>query len=74
MIAQPQCDGWRRIVHEFTALGVWALATYAFLSLVSHDTGCELNLGGPLGDAFARALEHAFGYVGYVLGRVLFRP
>jgi hypothetical protein len=41
--------GWPQVAREFAALGRWALASYVVLSLVSHDTGCALNLGGALG-------------------------
>jgi hypothetical protein len=53
------------------ALGLWALANYVVLSLVSHDTGCAPNLGGALGEALARILEHAFAYRAYVLALLL---
>jgi hypothetical protein len=58
---------WEQTAREFTALGLWALAVYAVLSLVSRDTGRESNLGGPLGNALAAALEYALGYVAYFL-------
>jgi S-DNA-T family DNA segregation ATPase FtsK/SpoIIIE len=66
-----QEEGWRRIAREFTALGLWALAVYIVLSLASHDTRCEPNVGGAVGDALARALEHAFGYLAYILALLL---
>jgi hypothetical protein len=47
--------------------GLWALAFYALLSLVSHDARREPNLGGALGDVPARTLERTFGYQAYAL-------
>ena len=62
-----QEQGWRRVAREFAALGLWALAFYALLSLVSHDARYAPNLGGALGDGLARTLERTFGYQAYAL-------
>jgi DNA segregation ATPase FtsK/SpoIIIE, S-DNA-T family len=70
-MAVQQEKRWRRVAREFAALGLWALAVYTILSLVSHDARCEPNLGGALGDALARTLEQGFGYLAYVLALLL---
>ena len=70
-MAVQQEERWRRVAREFAALGLWALAVYTILSLVSHDARCEPNLGGALGDALARTLEQGFGYLAYVLALLL---
>ena len=62
-----QQKGWHKAVRELTALGLWALAVYIVLSLVTYDAGWEHNLGGVVGGALARILEHAFGHVSYVV-------
>ena len=62
-----QEQGWRRVAREFAALGLWALAFYALLSLVSHDARYAPNFGGALGDGLARTLERTFGYQAYAL-------
>ena len=66
-MAIQQEERWRRVAREFAALGLWALAFYALLSLVSHDARCDPNLGGALGDGLARTLERTFGYQAYAL-------
>ncbi len=66
-----QEEGWRRIGREFAALGLWALAVYTVLSLASHDARSEPNVGGAVGDALARTLEHAFGYLAYISALLL---
>jgi hypothetical protein len=67
LVMAMQEQGWRRVAREFAALGLWALAFYALLSLVSHDARYAPNLGGPLGDGLARTLERTFGYQAYAL-------
>ena len=67
MIAQGRGKYWQKAAREFAALCLWALGVYTALSLASYDAGLQPNLGGPLGDALARTLERAFGYVAYVL-------
>jgi DNA segregation ATPase FtsK/SpoIIIE, S-DNA-T family len=62
-----QEEGWRRGACELAALGLWALAFYALLSLVSHDARYDHNFGGTLGDGLARTLELTFGYQAYAL-------
>ncbi len=66
-MAVQQEEGWRRVLRELTALGLWALAFYALLSLVSHDARFDPNFGGALGDGLARNLERTFGYQAYAL-------
>jgi len=66
MVVQQE-EGWRRVLRELTALGLWALAFYALLSLVSHDARFDPNFGGALGDGLARNLERTFGYQAYAL-------
>jgi len=61
-MAVQQEEGWRRVLRELTALGLWALAFYALLSLVSHDARFDPNFGGALGDGLARNLERTFGF------------
>jgi hypothetical protein len=53
-MAVPQEKGWRRGACELAALGLWALAFNALLSLVSHDARCDPNFGGALGDGLTR--------------------
>jgi S-DNA-T family DNA segregation ATPase FtsK/SpoIIIE len=55
-----------RLVHELSALGLFAFSVYTVISLVSVDAGQDPNLGGPLGAALARTLESIFGYQAYV--------
>ena len=62
-----QEEGWRRGACELAALGLWALAFYALLSLISHDARYDHNFGGTLGDGLARTLELTFGYQAYAL-------
>ncbi len=66
-MATQQEEGWRRVARELAALGLWALAFYALLSLVSHDARYDPNFGGALGDALARTLKRTFGYQAYAL-------
>jgi hypothetical protein len=66
-MAVQEEEGWRRVAREFAALGLWALAFYALLSLVSHEARYHPNFGGTLGDGLARTLERTFGYQAYVL-------
>jgi S-DNA-T family DNA segregation ATPase FtsK/SpoIIIE len=63
----PQEKDWRQGACELAALGLWALAFYALLSLVSHDARCDPNFGGALGDGLARTLERTCGYQAYAL-------
>src|SRR6266849_3872299 len=67
VMAVQQEEGWRRVARELAALGLWALAFYALLSLVSHDARYDPNFGGALGDGLARTLERTFGYQAYAL-------
>jgi DNA segregation ATPase FtsK/SpoIIIE, S-DNA-T family len=67
LVMAVQGEGWRRGASEFAALGLWALAFYALLSLVSHDARYDPNFGGALGDGLARTLERTFGYQAYAL-------
>ncbi|MBV9500563.1 MAG: DNA translocase FtsK [Acidobacteriaceae bacterium] len=67
MTASQPKERWQQGAREFAALGLWALAVYTVLSLVSRDTGREPNLGGPLGNALAAVLEYAFGHAAYFL-------
>jgi DNA segregation ATPase FtsK/SpoIIIE, S-DNA-T family len=62
-----QQKGWHKAVRELAALGLWALAVYTVLSLVTYDAGCEHNLGGVVGGALARILERGVGHVSYVV-------
>jgi hypothetical protein len=66
-MAVPQEKDWRQGACELAALGLWALAFYALLSLVSHDARYDPNFGGALGDGLARTLERTFGYQAYAL-------
>ena len=66
-MAVQQEEGWCRVARELAALGLWALAFYALLSLVSHDARYDPNFGGALGDGLARTLEQTFGYQAYAL-------
>src|SRR5713101_1633906 len=50
-MATQQEEGWRRVARELAALGLWALAFFALLSLVSHDARYDPNFGGALGGA-----------------------
>ena len=62
-----QQKGWHKAVRELAALGLWALAVYTVLSLVTYDAGCDHNLGGVVGGALARILERGVGHVSYVV-------
>src|SRR5712691_2454565 len=66
-MAVQQEEGWCRVARELAALGLWALAFYALLSLVSHDARFDPNFGGALGDGLVRNLERTFGYQAYAL-------
>jgi DNA segregation ATPase FtsK/SpoIIIE, S-DNA-T family len=59
--------GRSRVVHELAAFGLLAFSIYTVISLISHDTGRDPNLGGPIGAALARILEGAFGFQAYLL-------
>jgi S-DNA-T family DNA segregation ATPase FtsK/SpoIIIE len=63
----PEEKDWRQGACELAALGLWALAFYALLSLVSHDASYDPNFAGALGDGLARTLERTFGYQAYGL-------
>ena len=68
-LQQPK--GWHKAVRELAALGLWALAVYTALSLVTYDAGCAHNLGGVVGGALARILERGVGHVSYVVALLL---
>jgi S-DNA-T family DNA segregation ATPase FtsK/SpoIIIE len=59
--------GRSRVVHELAACGLLAFSIYTVISLISHDTGRDPNLGGPIGAALAQILEGAFGFQAYLL-------
>ena len=62
-----QQKGCHKAVRELAALGLWALAVYTVLSLVTYDAGCEHNLGGVVGGALARILERSVGHISYLV-------
>jgi DNA segregation ATPase FtsK/SpoIIIE, S-DNA-T family len=77
-IEEPAPAG--RIASEFAALGLWAIAAYAVLSLLCADAGWSPNLGGPIGASLARWLGYLLGLQAYLaialaalLGRRLWR-
>jgi len=77
-IEEPAPSG--RIASEFAALGLWAVAAYAVLSLLCADAGWSPNLGGPIGATLAAWLGHLLGLQAYLaialaalLGRRLWR-
>jgi S-DNA-T family DNA segregation ATPase FtsK/SpoIIIE len=66
--AQPEPEpGASRIAIELGALGLFALAAYAAVSLVSFHLGQRPNYGGPVGELLAGAMAGAFGYESYVI-------
>ena len=77
-IEEPAPAG--RIASEFAALGLWAIAAYAILSLLCADAGRSPNLGGPIGASLAGWLGDLLGLQAYLaialaalLGRRLWR-
>jgi hypothetical protein len=56
-----------RVLAEFAALILWAVAAYAGISLVCNDAGVSPNLGGPTGMMLADALTAALGLTTYLL-------
>ena len=65
---------------EFAALGLWAIAAYAVLSLLCADLGWSPNLGGPIGATLAAWVGDLLGLQAYLaialaalLGRRLWR-
>ena len=56
-----------RIAPELAAIGLWAIAAYAFISLASFDAGWSPNLGGPIGAALAEELSDLIGFQSYVV-------
>jgi len=66
-MSRQQKKGWHKAVRELAALGLWALAAYTVLSLVTYDAGYDHNLGGLVGGALARILEGGFGHISYVV-------
>jgi DNA segregation ATPase FtsK/SpoIIIE, S-DNA-T family len=67
LVAGVEHTGRSRVVHELAACGLLVFSIYTVISLISHDTGRDPNLGGPIGAALARILEAAFGFQAYLL-------
>ncbi len=66
-VESEPAEGVSRIVIELGALGLFALAAYSAVSLVSFDLGQHPNYGGPVGELLAGAMAGAFGYESYVI-------
>ena len=56
-----------RIVAELSAVGLWASAAFAALSLIAHDAGWSPNPGGPMGAELAQWTSGLFGFQGYAV-------
>ncbi|HUY27766.1 MAG TPA: DNA translocase FtsK 4TM domain-containing protein [Candidatus Binataceae bacterium] len=63
--APPDPQG--RIMRELGALGLFAIAAFAVVSMVCFDLGRTPNLGGPVGAAIAAGLSAAVGYESYAM-------
>ncbi|HVA79310.1 MAG TPA: DNA translocase FtsK 4TM domain-containing protein, partial [Candidatus Binataceae bacterium] len=63
--APPEPQG--RIMRELGALGLFAIAAFAVVSLVCFNAGRTPNLGGPVGAAIAAGLGAAVGYESYAM-------
>jgi S-DNA-T family DNA segregation ATPase FtsK/SpoIIIE len=56
-----------RMAAELAAIGLWAIAAFATLSLVGHDAGWTPNPGGPIGAGLADWTSWLFGLQGYAV-------
>lgn len=64
--AEP-AKGANRIAIELCSIGIFVLAAYSGVSLVSFDLGQSPNYGGPVGSLLAGAMVGAFGHEAYVI-------